>query len=141
MFMRRRTERAVGAVAAVLGGAFLIAALAFATDGFESSRIDSEPGVVLGGVAGVALLLAAAGLFAHRSWGWGMDLGAHLIGIVAALLTLVGLSAGSDSVLTSSEIVSGGLLVLLLVSLFVLWRARPRRPLRRAGHHMAAKLY
>jgi len=69
------------------------------------------------------------------------DVGAHVIGIVAAVLALLGLSAGSDSVLTSTEFVSGALLVLLLVSFFALWRARPRRPMRRAGHRMAAKLY
>lgn len=141
MLARRRTERAVGAVAAVLGSTFVIAALAFATDGFESSVMDVAPSVVLAGLAGLALLFAAAGLFAHRRWGWGVDIGAHVIGIVAAVLTLIGLSAGSDSVLTSSEIVSGALLVLLLVSFYALWRARPRRPIRRASHRMAAKLY
>jgi hypothetical protein len=128
-------------VAAVLGGTFVIAALAFATDGFESSVMDIAPSAVLGGLAGIALLCAAAGLFAHSRWGWGADIAAHLIGIVAAALTLIGLSSKSDNVLTSSEIVSGGLLVLLLVSAFTLWRARPRRPLRRAGHRVAAKLY
>jgi len=141
MLMRRRTERAIGAVAAVLGGTFVIAALAFATDGFESRVMDVEPSIVLGGIAGVALLLAAGGLFAHRRWGWSADMGAHVIGIIAAVLTLIGLSAGSDTVLTSSEIVSGALLVLLLVSLFAVWRARPRRPMRRASHRVAAKLY
>ena len=141
MLSRRRTERAVGAVAAVLGGTFVIAALAFATDGFESSVMDVAPSVMLGGVAGIALLFAAAGLLAHRRWGWGVDVGAHVLGILAAVLTLIGLSAGSDTVLTSSEIVSGALLVLLLVSMFALWRARPRRPMRRAGHRVAAKLY
>lgn len=141
MLTTRRTERAVGAVAAVLGGTFVIAALAFATDGFESSVMDVEPSFVLAGIAGIALLFAAAGLFAHRSWGWAADIGAHVLGIVAAVFTLIGLSSGSDGVLTSSEIVSGALLVLLLVSFFALWRSRPRRPLRRASHRVAAKLY
>lgn len=141
MLVRRRTERAVGAIAAVLGGTFVIAALAFATDGFEASVMDFSPSAALGGVAGVALLFAAAGLFAHRRWGWGVDIAAHVVGIIATVLALIGLSAGSDDVLTNSEIVSGALLVLLLVSFFTLWRARPRRPLRRASHRMAAKLY
>jgi hypothetical protein len=119
----------------------VIAALAFATDGFESSAMDFAPSTVLGGLAGLALLFAAAGLFAHRRWGWGADIAAHVIGMVAAVLTLIGLSSQSDNVSTSSEIVSGGLLVLLLVSAYTLWRARPRRPLRRASHRVAAKLY
>jgi HAMP domain-containing protein len=36
--------------------------------------------------------------------------------------------------------VSGGLLVLVLASLMAIWRARPRRPLRRMSHNIAAKM-
>ena len=141
MFMRRRTERAVGVVAAVLGGTFVIAALAFATGGFAGSVLHMAPGSILGAIAGFALLIAAVGLFAHRRWGWGMDIAGHVIGIGAALLAMFGVAAQRDDVAGSGGVVSGGLLVLLLVSLFTLWRARPRRPLRRVGHEMAAKLY
>jgi hypothetical protein len=141
MLTTRRTERAAGAVAAVLGGTFVVAALAFATDGFETSIMDLAPSVVLGVLAGIALLFAAGGLFAHRRWGWSVDIAAHVVGMIAAVVALVGLSAGSDDILTSGEIVSGALLVLLVVSFFALWRTRPRRPLRRASHRIAAKLY
>lgn len=141
MFMRRRTERAVGVIAAVLGGTFVIAALAFATGGFATSAVHMAPGSILGAVAGLALLIAAAGLFAHRRWGWGMDIAGHVLGIGAALLAMFGIAAQRDAVADSGGVVSGAMLVLLLVSLFTLWRARPRRPLRRVGHEMAAKLY
>ncbi|HET8938381.1 MAG TPA: hypothetical protein VFN67_33285 [Polyangiales bacterium] len=139
--MRRRTERAVGVIAAVLGGTFVIAALAFATGGFATSAVHMAPGSILGAVAGLALLIAAAGLFAHRRWGWGMDIAGHVLGIGAALLAMFGIAAQRDAVADSGGVVSGAMLVLLLVSLFTLWRARPRRPLRRVGHEMAAKLY
>jgi hypothetical protein len=139
--MRRRTERAIGAVAAVLGGTFVIAALAFATGGFAASVVHIAPSSVLGAIAGFALLIAAAGLFAHRRWGWSVDIAAHVIGIGAALLAMFGVAAQRDDVAGSGGVVSGGMLVLLLISLFTLWRARPRRPLRRVGHEMAAKLY
>jgi hypothetical protein len=141
MYIRRRTERAIGVVAAVLGGTFVLAALAFATGGFAASAIHMAPSSILGLIAGVALLLAAAGLFAHRRWGWSVDIAGHVIGIGAALVAMFGVAATRDDVAGSGGVVSGGLLVLLLISLFTLWRARPRRPLRRAGHAMAAKLY
>jgi hypothetical protein len=87
-------------------------------------------------------LVAAAGLFAHRRWGWGVDIAAHVIGMIAAVLALLGLTSGGGSgELSSTTIVSGALLLLLVVSFFSLWRSRPRRPLSRARHRAAAKLY
>lgn len=141
MFMRRRTERAVGAIAAVLGGTFVVAALAFATGGFAASTLDLTPSSILGLIAGFALLLAAGGLFAHRRWGYRADVGAHVLGIAAAVFAIWGVSAGRDDAASSGAAVSGGLLVVLVISSLLLWRARPRRPLRKAGHAMAAKLY
>jgi hypothetical protein len=141
MLMRRRTERKIGAVAALLGGIFVVAAMGFATNGFAASAITLAPTSIFGVFAGVALLVAAAGLFAHRAWGWRVDIAAHVIGIMAAAIALFGVASGRDDAANSGMVVSGGLLVMLLVSFFALWRSRPRRPLRRAGHQVAAKLY
>jgi peptidoglycan/LPS O-acetylase OafA/YrhL len=143
MFMRRRTERAVGAVAALLGAVFVIAALAFSTDGFAADTARIAPSSIVSGVAGLALLVASAGLFAHRRWGWGADIAGHVLGIGAALLALfgVGVAAGRSDLAGSEMVVPGGMLVLLMISLYSLWRSRPRHPLRRAGHNVAAKMY
>jgi hypothetical protein len=138
MLTKRRTERAIGAVAAVMGGIFIIASLAFATNGDAAAT--TAPTVIVGAVASIALLIAAVGLLAHRRWGWRMDVGAHLIGLVAAGLALLGMMSARHNVADGNVIVSGGLLVLVLASLTAIWRARPRRPLRRMSHNIAAKL-
>lgn len=138
MWTRRRTERAIGAVAAVMGGIFIIASLAFATNGIAAGVM--APTVIAGALASIALLVAAVGLLAHRRWGWSMDIGAHLIGMIAAVLAVVGVVSARGDAADSNIIVSGGLLVLVFASMMAIWRARPRRPLRRMGHNIAAKM-
>lgn len=138
MLIRRGTERTIGAVAAVMGGIFMIASLAFATNGIPAAIM--APTVIVGAVASIALLAAAVGLLAHRSWGWRMDVGAHVIGVVAAVLALFGVMSARDDSANSNMVISAGLLVLVMASLMAIWRARPRRPLRRMQHNIAAKM-
>ena len=138
MWTIRRRERAIGAVAAVMGGIFIIASLAFATNGIAAGVM--APTVIVGVLASIALLIAAIGLLAHRRWGWRMDVGAHVIGVIAAALAVASVISARDDAANSNMVVSGGLLVLVVASLMAIWRARPRRPLRRVGHTIAAKM-
>jgi hypothetical protein len=139
MLMRRERERMTGAASAVLGGVFVIAALAHATDGFTDRITRALPSTILGLVAGIALLVAAFGLLSNRYWGWKAGVGAHMLGIGITLLGIFAIAAGYGA--QSSLAIPGTLLLLLVLSFIALWRARPRNPLRRAGHEMAAKLY
>jgi hypothetical protein len=139
MLMRRETAFGTGAASAVLGATFSIGALAHATSGFthDVSRIGAAS--VLGIITGVALLAAAVGLVAQRPWGWRAGIGAHLLAIVTVLIGIFSLEAGYGSGHPNFAL-PGVLLLLLVLSLFALWRARPRHPLRRAGHKIAAHL-
>ena len=139
MLMRRERENMTGGASAVLGGVFVIAALAHATDGFTDSVTRALPSTILGLVAGIALLVAAFGLLAHRYWGWRTGVGAHVLAIGVVLLGIFAIAAGYGA--EASLALPVTLLVLLAMSFVALWRARPRNPLRRAGHEIAAKLY
>jgi hypothetical protein len=141
MLMRRERARMSGAASAVLGGTFLIAAMAHATDGFTDRVADAHmtPSVVLGIVSGIALLIAAFGLLSEQYWGWRVGFGAHLLAIVSVLLAFFSVAAGYGH--AASLAIPGGLLVLLLLSMVALWRARPRNPAQRMKHEIAAKMY
>jgi ABC-type antimicrobial peptide transport system permease subunit len=140
MLMRRERARMSGAASAVLGGTFLIAAMAHATDGFTESVASAAPSVVLGILSGVALLVAAFGLLSQRYWGWKVGIGAHLLAIGSLLIALFSVAAGYGD-RAASLAIPGGLLVLLSLSLLALWRARPRNPARRIKHEIAARMY
>jgi uncharacterized membrane protein YqjE len=137
--MRRERERMTGGASAVLGGVFVIAALAHATDGFTDSVARALPSTILGLVAGIALLVAAFGLLSHRYWGWKTGVGAHLLAMMTVLIGIFAITAGYGA--ESSLALPVTLLVLLVLSFVALWRSRPRNPLRRAQHEIAAKMY
>ncbi|HKU37905.1 MAG TPA: hypothetical protein VJR89_07155 [Polyangiales bacterium] len=140
MLMRRETAIGTGAASAVLGATFLIGALARATDGFtdEVSRVGVAS--VLGIITGVALLVAAFGLITQRYWGWKAGIGAHVLAIATVLIGIFSLNAGYGD-RTPNLALPGVLLLLLVLSFVALWRVRPRNPLRRAKHEIAARMF
>jgi peptidoglycan/LPS O-acetylase OafA/YrhL len=140
MLMRREHERMSGAASAVLGGIFVIAGLAHATDGFTENVSRAQPSAILALVAGVGLLIAAFGLLSNRYWGWKAGVGAHVVAIVAVLISIFSVMAGYGDDRPSLAI-PGVMLVLLVLSFVALWRSRPRNPIRRMQHEVAAKLY
>jgi hypothetical protein len=140
MLMRRDYERMTGAASAVLGGIFVIAALGHATNGFTDSVTRMLPATILGIVAGVALLVAGFGLLSHRFWAWKTGVGAHLIAIAITLFAVFSLARGYGDT-NDSLALPGTMLVLLVLSFVALWRTRPRNPLRRMQHEVAAKMY
>ena len=139
MLMRREHERMTGAASAVLGGIFVIAALAHSTDGFTDDA-RALPSTILGLVSGIALLVAAFGLLSHRLWGWRVGVGAHVVAIVTTLISIFALVSRDGDGRADIGIPSV-MLVLLVLSSIALWRARPRNPLRRMQHEVAAKMY
>jgi hypothetical protein len=142
MLMRREYEQMTGGASAVLGGVFVFAALSHATDGFTDSVTRAQPSTILGLVAGVALLVAAFGLLSHRYWGFKTGIIAHALAIGTVLFGLFSLAAGyGDHDGRANYALPSVLLVLLVLSLVALWRARPRNPLRRAQHEIAARMY
>jgi hypothetical protein len=140
MLMRREQERMTGAATAVLGGIFMIAGLAHATDGFTESVGEALPSAIIAIVAGGALLFAAFGLLSNRYWGWKAGIGAHIVAMAVTLIAIFALAAGYGDGRPSYAI-PGVMFVLLLMSLIAVWRTRPRNPIRRMGHEIAAKMY
>lgn len=140
MLMRREQERMTGAATAVLGGIFMIAGLAHATDGFTERVVEALPSAILAIVAGGALLFAAFGLLSNRPWGWRVGIGAHAVAMLVALLAIFALAAGYGNG-DANFAIPGVMLVLLLMSFIAVWRSRPRNPVRRMGHEIAAKMY
>lgn len=136
MLMTPERERMSGAVTAVLGGLFMIAGLARATDGFTDDA-HASPSAILAIFAGVILLAAGAGLISNRYWGWKTGAGAHAIALIVTVFAIFSVAGSSSGVLAVPAV----MLVLVLASFAALWRARPRNPMRRMQHNVAAKLY
>lgn len=131
MLMRREHERTTSAVAALLGGGFVCAALVYATAGYASD-VRTLPVGLLGLLSGLLLLVAAFGLYMGNHWGWKADVVAHVVAIVEALLAMWMLARPGAS---------AAILILLTLSLAALWRVRPRNMLRRVKHRLVARLY
>jgi hypothetical protein len=144
MLTRYENTRTFIMTSTVLGLGFLLAGLAH-TAGFltlagldNDSRVYAADGVEL--LCGVLLLGAAFALRGVRASGWRNALGAHVIALVC--LTL-GVLLFSDT-LRLSPLAFGFNLVMLALLVFntlALWRMRPRNPLKRAQHEIAARLY
>ena len=139
MLIRRDYSRMTGAASAVLGGLFTIGALAWASDGFTDDVIRAAPSVIIGIVVGVTLLIAAFGLMANRVWGFQVGLGAHVLAIAAVVFSMFAIGEGYGDGNPSLAIPSV-MLVLLVLNMVALWRARPRNPLKRMGHEVAARM-
>ena len=139
MLMRSERERMSGAASAVLGGLFLIAGMARATDGFTDDVSHIGPSFVLAMLSGIALLVAAFGLLGQRIWGWRVGIAAHVLAIGSVLFALFSVAAGYGA--SSSLAIPGALLLLLMLSFLALWRARPRNPAQRLKHEIAARMY
>ncbi|MET0387436.1 MAG: hypothetical protein ABW321_15815 [Polyangiales bacterium] len=144
MLSRYRNARTFSTTSAVLGLAFLIGGVAHALGWMHIGTLDNEPRVfVSSGVevlCGVLLLGAAFVLRSAQPNGWRNAIGAHALALVCLLLGMVMFSAALGVSLFG---VGFHLVMLLLVGLNTvgLWRLRPRNPLRRAQHEIAARLY
>lgn len=75
-----------------------------------------------------------------RSSAWRSALGAHFVALLCLVLGTLLLSASYRSSQWSTGF-HGLLFVLIALNAAGLWRLRPRNPLRRAQHEMAARLY
>lgn len=139
MLVRRDYSRMTGAASAVLGGLFTIGALAWASDGFTDDAMHGTPSVIIGLVVGISLLIAAFGLMMNRAWGVGVGLIAHFLGIAAVVYSMIAINQGYGDGRPSLAI-PGVMLLLLVLNLVALFRARPRNPLKRMGHEIAAKM-
>ena len=139
MLMRTERERMSGAASAVLGGLFLIAGMARATDGFTDEVTHVGPSFVLAMLSGIGLLIAAFGLLGRQIWGWRVGMAAHLFAIGAVLFALISVAAGYGA--SASLAIPGSLFLLLVLSFLALWRARPRNPAQRLKHEIAARMY
>ncbi|HEX4354859.1 MAG TPA: hypothetical protein VHZ95_18135 [Polyangiales bacterium] len=92
-------------------------------------------------LCGGLILASAAALQAHRPGAWRSALGAHVLALVAVVIGMVGLSLGFGWSTEASTVFHGVMLALLLLNTFGLWRARPRNPIKRAQHEIAARMY
>jgi hypothetical protein len=145
MLSRRENAQTFGITTSLLGGSFLLAALTHAVGGISLGTLAYEPRIVPAAaielICGFALLAGAVGLIAHRGWAWPASLGAHLFAIVAVIVGIAAISMGEMPRTEAHMIFHDVVLVMLMLNLFGLWRTRPRNPLRRAQHHLAARLY
>jgi len=134
-----------GAMCGIFGGCFLLAALVHTTGDVELGGLSREPRMIELGmlelISGAVLCAAAVGGFARRVWAWKAGALGHALGIVTSVLGLLAPRIGFGPLTDVGNMFHLMMLILLSLSMIALWRLRPRNPLRRAGHRMAARMY
>lgn len=146
--MLRRYERIsiFGVMCGLLGGCFLLAALVHTGggDGF-GGELAREPRMTELGllelISGAVLCAEAVGAFARRLWAWKTGVLGHVLGIVTAILGLLAPRIGFGPLTDVANMFFLMMLILLSLDLLAVWRLRPRNPVRRARHRMAARFY
>lgn len=145
--MLRSYERVsiFGVMCGLLGGAYLLAALVHTSGGVELGELSREPRLMELGllelISGAVLCAGAVGMFARRIWAWKTGVLGHALGIVTAVLGLLAPRIGLGPITDAANMFFLLMLVLTSLSLIAVWRIRPRNPIKRAGHRMAARLY
>jgi len=144
MLSRFSSSRTFIMTSTLLGVVALCGGLAHSLGLVPVESVDAEPRMYLASViellCGILLLTAAFSLRSIRPSAWRNALGAHA---GALLLLAVGILLFSTAV--RYAVLSTGFQVMLFLLIALnsagLWRLRPRNPLRRAQHEMAARLY
>jgi hypothetical protein len=147
MLMRYETNRALALTSSVIGAGFLLGAFAHlfgwlpletASGELREPRVLIPTAVLV--LCGVLLLGAAFSLRTIRASGFRNALVAHGVTLVSLIIALLVLASALEvSVLSLGFYVT--MLVLVGLNFAGLWRARPRNPLKRAQHEIAARLY
>ena len=127
----------------ILGVIALCGALAHALGWLPIESLDHEPRVYASAavelLCGVLLLAAAFSLGSIRATAWRNAIGAHLAALLVLLFGVI-VFTGAMHVSVLSAGFHAGLFLLILLNTVGLWRLRPRNPLRRAGHEIAARM-
>lgn len=144
MLARLSNVRTFSMTSVILGVIALCGGLAHALGWLPAPGLESEPRVYIASViellTGCLLLGAAYALRSILPSAWRSALGWH----VAALLCVgvgVILFSGAMRVSLLSAGFHGVLFVLIALNAAGLWHLRPRNPLKRAQHEIAARLY
>ena len=134
-----------GAMCGIFGGCFLLASLVHTTGDVELGGLTREPRMVELGmlelIAGATLCAAAVGGFARRVWAWKAGALGHALGIVTSIIGLLAPRLDIGPLTEVGNMFYLMMLILLSLSMVALWRLRPRNPVRRAHHRLAARMY
>jgi peptidoglycan/LPS O-acetylase OafA/YrhL len=144
MLARLENARTFIMTSTVLGVIALFGGLAHALSWLPRERLDYEPRIygssVVELLCGILLLGAAFSLRSIRPSAWRTALNAHV-----ATLVLLALGTAVFTIAWHVGFFSAGmhslLFVLVALNTAGLWHLRPRNPLKRAQHEIAARLY
>jgi hypothetical protein len=144
MLARLSNARTFSLTSLVLAVIALCGGLAHTVGWLPIEPLEREPRVYIAAVieliTGVLLLGAALSLRSLRPSAWRSALGAHF-GALLCLGLGSAVFAGATRVSLWSVGLHGLLFVLIALNAAGLWQLRPRNPLKRAQHEMAARLY
>jgi hypothetical protein len=145
MLSRYESTRTFAVTSTILGLGFLLGALTHAIGWVPFGALSDEPRIVSSALieflCGGLILAAAIALGAHRAGAWRGALGAHAVALVAVLVGMISVSLGFGWTTETSTVYHAVMLALLVLNTIGLWRARPRNPIKRAQHEIAARLY
>ena len=145
MLTRSKNSQNYAMTSTMIGVAFMLGALAHAMGWLQVSAAAVEarilPAAVTELCCGILMLVAAMTLRAHRPNAWRNAIIAHVLAFAAIVAELLGLLLGLRDTTQASALYQGVMVAFLLFNLIGLWRARPRNPIRRAQHRIAARMY
>jgi hypothetical protein len=145
MLNRYENTQTFVVTSSVLGIGFLLGAVAHWIGWLPLGALAYEPRIIPSALfellCGVLLLGAAFALRSYRPAAWRNALGAHIVALIGVVLGMTTLSIAYAADTTVSTVYHVVMLGLLLLNTIGLWRLRPRNPLKRAQHEIAARLY
>jgi hypothetical protein len=145
MLKRSRNSQTYALTSTMIGVLFLLGALAHAMGWVPVNHVGSAarilPAAVTELCCGVLMVVAAMALRAHRPAAWRNAIIAHVLAFAAIVIELLGLVLGLRGTSEPTALYQGVMVALLIANLIGLWRARPRNPIKRAQHRVAARLY
>jgi hypothetical protein len=145
MLTRSRNSQRYALTSTLIGAAFLLGALAHAMGWLPVSTASAEASILPAAVTelccGILLVGAAMALRAYRPAAWRNALIAHVLAFAAIVTELLGLLLGLRDTTQVSATYEAVMVALLVFNAIGLWRARPRNPIKRAQHRMAARIY
>jgi hypothetical protein len=145
MLTHYQSTRTLSVTSAVLGAGFFLGALAHIVGWLPFGSLANEPQILPAALVelfcGLAMLYAAVMLRSAHPEGFPRAFGAHVGAIMAVIVGMISLTLGVGESTEMNTTYHGVMLLLLLLNAVGLWRMRPRNPIKRVQHRIAARLY
>lgn len=143
MLSHSQSTRTLSVTSGILAAGFLFGAVAHAVGWIPFGSLANEPQILpvalIEVFCGLAMLYAAAALRAATPDTYRRAFGAHIGAIMAVVVAMISFALGVGRSTGLNTLFHAVTLALLLLNSVGLWRMRPRDPITRVQHRVAAR--